>query len=1160
MSGTVNPQAFCGCCEAPVPAAPLPVVNRPGLSRINFRIGTFATLREAMLDQIHADPALSALTTRDSDDDTITVLELMAALGHVLSFYNERNANEIFVRTAQQRDSLLRLLRLIGYRLRPGLAATTLLSFAADPGGSVRIRRGLKVMSVPAQDQMPAIYESLEALSAHGDLNAAPVFSSPSPFNAFATGSGSAPVVARPSGLTVGNTMVFFGLGAVEEKTVAALDLRPGGEHLGFSAPIQQTGWWPGVTWAEQTTGRLRFFGYNATDTTIFVPAPTGVGGSWEKLVVDGSFPRGNDLYPLDSRHDDLRAGTRLLIDLGPGATPRLAVTVVSATADQPATLGTLTDSVTHVRLRQTINGRPSLIEFLGFLFLFVRSSEGVVLVNDTTPGAVPLPLDDFVAASEVVAVVSGPDRVDVFACNAATWLATNTWTGTSGWSGWTSLDGFITSNPAPILLDTGELLVFARGVDFGLWVHGILPTLFTWLPLGGPIASDPVPVSWGSGRIDVFVRGIDRGLWVNSRDGGTWSGFQPLLGTLGGTPAAASTGPGRLDVVALSDAGTLIARRFAGTDWSDWLDLGGSARDTPTIVVTGADRVDVFVRGTDNQLWQISRTGDTWSGWTALGGAIGGPLAVLVMAGTLTVCARSLDGSLTQTAWTAGVWQGWSFPAMGLPYIPDRRKARVWQLGDTPIVFRTYDYPMPIAGGRVAMRVTNPAQGGAALLAKGRRLLLQTDAVVVPATVTAVQPLAAVPGAAPDHVLIDISPPLPAPTAQCTLMGNVALASHGETQPDQILGNADGARNFQQFRLARAPVTHLPDPTEIAGVPALTVSVGGTPWKRVDSLYGQAPTARVFTARQADTGETTITFGGNGTGAVPQSGAVNVVASCRVGLSLAGQVSAGQLSVLLERPNGLSGVNNPLPASGAADPEPRDAARVAAPSSVKSFGRIVALSDFESVALASGLVATAQATWVWQSWQRAVFLTVAGQQGVPLSDGALGTLYGLLTAARDPNHVLTLANLVRIPLVVAARLLLVAGADPDVVSANALAALLAAFAFDTMPLAQSVHLSHVMAALQSTDGVLAVGMDVFQLRDWVALSAKERGVRAITLDPVQDHVRIFPARPTPSDTTLIDRYARAGFRGPPPPVLAAEQAAILSPATDVRLTVVEAL
>ena len=64
-------------------------------------------------------------------------------------------------------------------------------------------------------------------------------------------------------------------------------------------------------------------------------------------------------------------------------------------------------------------------------------------------------------------------------------------------------------------------------------------------------------------------------------------------------------------------------------------------------------------------------------------------------------------------------------------------------------------------------------------------------------------------------------------------------------------------------------------------------------------------------------------------------------------------------------------------------------------------------------------------------------------------------------------------------------------------------------------------------SALQGARGVLAVDLDVFHLKDFDDLSATELAVRATTAAPLQAHVRIFPARPTPDDPTLIDRYAK---------------------------------
>ena len=110
----------CGCCEPWAPLTPLAVVNRAGLDAIAYRVGTYASFRETMLEDIAHAPELARLTTREDDDYAVTILDLWAAVGDVLTFYQERYANEAFLRTATQRQSIGRLARLIDYSLRPG--------------------------------------------------------------------------------------------------------------------------------------------------------------------------------------------------------------------------------------------------------------------------------------------------------------------------------------------------------------------------------------------------------------------------------------------------------------------------------------------------------------------------------------------------------------------------------------------------------------------------------------------------------------------------------------------------------------------------------------------------------------------------------------------------------------------------------------------------------------------------------------------------------------------------------------------------------------------------------------------------------------------------------------------------------------------------------
>ena len=157
----------CGCCELP-DQTPITAFNRPGLSAIAFRVGTYASFRLSMLQRIFGTRALSALKTRSDDDYAITLLDMWATVADVLTFYQERIANEGYLRTALQRDSVLRMARMLDYHLRPGISATTFLAFSLDKGTTLQIPIGLRVQSVPGQDEEPQIYETLESILADG--------------------------------------------------------------------------------------------------------------------------------------------------------------------------------------------------------------------------------------------------------------------------------------------------------------------------------------------------------------------------------------------------------------------------------------------------------------------------------------------------------------------------------------------------------------------------------------------------------------------------------------------------------------------------------------------------------------------------------------------------------------------------------------------------------------------------------------------------------------------------------------------------------------------------------------------------------------------------------------------------------------------------------
>lgn len=176
----------CGCCEASSGLTPEDKTNAPALPSIQYRVGRYQTFRETMVRRIPTMPWLKGLTTRRDDDYAIALLDMWSYVGDVLTFYQERYANESFLRTATQRDSVLRLAALLDYRPSPGAAAVAWLAFTADKDKQVTVPAGAKVQSVPGQDEKPQKFETLESVVADVHLNQVRVFAKPAPHTALA--------------------------------------------------------------------------------------------------------------------------------------------------------------------------------------------------------------------------------------------------------------------------------------------------------------------------------------------------------------------------------------------------------------------------------------------------------------------------------------------------------------------------------------------------------------------------------------------------------------------------------------------------------------------------------------------------------------------------------------------------------------------------------------------------------------------------------------------------------------------------------------------------------------------------------------------------------------------------------------------------------------
>jgi uncharacterized phage protein gp47/JayE len=97
-------------------------------------------------------------------DFGVVLLELFSYCGDILSYYTDRVAQEAYLPTATQRQSLLNIAQLLGYTPSNGTPASGTVTFISNnPGPAVVIPQGLQVQSNfnSALDQ-PIIYQTTE--------------------------------------------------------------------------------------------------------------------------------------------------------------------------------------------------------------------------------------------------------------------------------------------------------------------------------------------------------------------------------------------------------------------------------------------------------------------------------------------------------------------------------------------------------------------------------------------------------------------------------------------------------------------------------------------------------------------------------------------------------------------------------------------------------------------------------------------------------------------------------------------------------------------------------------------------------------------------------------------------------------------------------------
>lgn len=340
-------------------------------------------------------------------------------------------------------------------------------------------------------------------------------------------------------------------------------------------------------------------------------------------------------------------------------------------------------------------------------------------------------------------------------------------------------------------------------------------------------------------------------------------------------------------------------------------------------------------------------------------------------------------------------------------------------------------------------------------------------------------------------------------------LNANVAVATHGETVAE-VLGSGSSSVKHQTFTLKRPPLTFTASSGASGSQSSLEVRVNGVLWSEASGLIDQAPASETYILQITDDGKTNVVFGDGEHGARLPSGVENVGAKYRTGIGSTGMVPAGKLTLLMTKPLGIGGVTNPLPASGAADPEGRDSARVNAPVAIMAMGRIVSLFDAEDFSRAFAGIGKAKSTSLWRNGLEFVHLTVAASTAVPGIDGAATTLPDFrvdlnsplgqnLAAAIDRSKELSMNiridTYVPVYFNVSSKVLIDERYLWVDVESRVRAAIIEAFSFQNRDFAEGVTSASVISVIQSVEGVVFVDLDELRRFDQPTPALPENGV-----------------------------------------------------------------
>lgn len=210
--------------------------------RIGYTNKDYTSLLAALLEL--ASEQLPEWTDQSANDIGVMLLELFCYLGDSLFYNQDRIAGESFLETAVERRSLVQLLRLIGYELRPPLAASADLTLLFQRGttGNVTIPQFAAFKTTAAVTGTPITFQYIQATPITFDRGILPVGIVDAKGTLSVLPSGQAPPSPLPAGSTA--YLAYTGLPVVEidanvtNEVVASSDGSAGQRYALARSPV----------------------------------------------------------------------------------------------------------------------------------------------------------------------------------------------------------------------------------------------------------------------------------------------------------------------------------------------------------------------------------------------------------------------------------------------------------------------------------------------------------------------------------------------------------------------------------------------------------------------------------------------------------------------------------------------------------------------------------------------------------------------------------------------------------------------------------------------------------------------------------------------------------------------------------------------------------